>query len=104
MSTTGTGEPTAEALVEQPREGVADFVQQTEEERLQEVERERMEREKREEASKRVNEELEKAQEETRKMRDARSEENKILLEVARANEARRRANVSAREQANSTL
>jgi hypothetical protein len=42
--------------------------------------------------------------EETRKIREARSEANKRLLEVARANEARRRANVSAREQANSIL
>jgi ATP-dependent protease ClpP protease subunit len=63
MSTTGTGGPTAEALVEQPREGVADTVQQTEEQRLQDVERERMEKEKKEEAAERTQQELEKAEE-----------------------------------------
>ncbi len=54
-----------------------------------------MEKEKQDEARKRQNEELE---ESTRQMRTERSEANKRLLEAARATEARRRANASARE------
>jgi hypothetical protein len=71
-----------------PGEGVADDVQQTEEQRLREVKRKRMEGEKRNEASKRVSEKLENAEEEIRKMRAERSEANRQLLEIARANRA----------------
>ncbi len=95
MSATENGEPMAEALVEQSGGGVADGVTETEEQRLQEVERQRVEKEKQDEARKRQNEEL---KESTRIMRAERSEANKRLLEAARATEARRRANVSARE------
>ncbi len=100
MSTTENGEPTAEALVEQPGGGAADGVMETEEQRLQEVERPRVEKEKEKEkeASRKRKEELERSEEATRKLRAERTEANKRLLEAARATEARRRANVSARE------
>ncbi len=48
--------------------------------------------------------ELEKAEEATRKLREERSDTNKKLLDIARNNRARRQANASAREQANSNL
>jgi hypothetical protein len=99
MSATKNGEPMVEALVEQPGGGAADGVMETEEQRLQEVERQRVEKEKEDEASRRRKEELEKSEESTRKMRAERSEANRRLLEAARATEAKRRANVSAREQ-----
>jgi hypothetical protein len=95
MSATENGEPMAEGFVEQPGGGAADGVIETEEQRLQEVERQRVEKEKQDEARKRQNEELE---ESSRIMRAERSEANKRLLEAARATEAKRRANVSARE------
>jgi hypothetical protein len=101
MSATENGEPMAEALVEQPGGGAADGVIETEEQRLQEVERQRVEKEKRDEARKRQNEELE---ESTRQMRVERSEANKRLLEAARTTEAKRRANVSARELTSGSL
>ncbi len=77
-----------------PEGGAADGVTETEEQRLQEVERQRVEKEKQDEARKRQNEELE---ESNRIMRAERSEANQRLLEAARATEAKRRANVSAR-------
>ena len=49
--------------------------------------------------------ELEKVEEKvTRKLREERRDMNKKLLDIARTNRARRQANASAREQANSTL
>ncbi len=98
MSTTENGEPTAEVLVEQPGGGAADGVMETEEQRLQEVESQRVEKEKEEEVSRKKKEELERSEEAPRKLRAERTEANKRLLEAARATEARRRANVSARE------
>ncbi len=100
MPTTENGDATAEMLVEQPGGGAADGVMETEEQRLQEVERQRVEKEKEEEVSRKRKEELERSEEATRKLRAERTEANKRLLEAARATEARRRANVSAREQA----
>ncbi len=94
MSATENGEPMAEALVEQPGGGVADGVTETEEQRLQEVERQRVEKEKRDEVIRRQSEELE---ESTRIMRAERSEANQRWLEEARAREAKRRANISAK-------
>ncbi len=94
MSATENGEPMAEALVEQPGGGAADGVTETEEQRLQEVERQRVEKEKRDEVLRRQNEEME---ESTRVMRAERSEANGRWLEEARAREAKRRANVSAK-------
>jgi hypothetical protein len=85
MSTTENGEPTAEALVEQPGGGTADGVKETEEQRLQEVEKQRLEKEKKEEASRNRREELERSEEVTRKLRAERTEANKWLLDAARA-------------------
>jgi hypothetical protein len=57
-----------------------------------------LEKEKEEEASRKRREELERSEEATRKLRVERTEANKRLLDVARATEAGRLANVSARE------
>ena len=77
-----------------PEGGLLIGVTETEEQRLQEVERQRVEKEKRDEAMRRQNEELE---ESTRVMRAERSEANRRWLEEARAREAKRRANISAK-------
>ncbi len=94
MSATENGEPMAEALVEQPGGGATDGVTETEEQRLQEVERQRVEKEKRDEVMRKQSEEME---ESTRRMRAERSESNRRWLEEARAREAKRRANISAK-------
>ena len=101
MSATENGEPMAEALVEQPGGGVTDGVTETEEQRLQEVERQRVEKEKRDEVIRKQSEEME---ESTRRMRAERSESNRRWLEEARAREAKRRANISAKGPTSGTL